>query len=356
MRDVFEFHGHRFTEEMIFGLGAGLDFIYLTNPEMDPPVYFSGRSDTMEKDLCVNLGVGVEQRFGLSDEEAWEAVKARLDAGEPVMVTADVHYLDYLQVPRRFSGHRIVIAGYDEKAGVAYIADNDRDTVQTCSLASLRRARASNARPFPSQNSYFELRFPERLNDVEEAVKRAIRLAVRHMLQPSPGAGGESLKYPADAVLGLPAIGHMAEEILHWPEQLGAAQLVDLLWTAYVYLEKGGTGYGGNFRRIYGRFLAQAGQLLQDEQLAALAPQFVAIGDRWSLFARDLKEAARELTEAARTRERAKAAGDGETAKPARKLELEGLAPVLRRARRELQTLYALEEEAIISLARWAEG
>lgn len=359
MRDIFEFYGHRFTEEMIFGLGAGLDFMYLTAPEMNPPVYFSGRSDTMEKDLCTHLGVWVEQRFGLSDEEAWAVAKARLDAGEPVMVTADVHYLDYLHVARRFSGHRIVIAGYDEEAGVAYIADNDRDAIQACSLASLRRARASDALPFPSQNSYFEFRFPERLNNVEEAIRRAIRLAVRHMLKPLPGAGGESLKYPADAVLGLPAIKYLAEEIRRWPEQLSAVQLVELMWTTYVYVEKGGTGYGGNFRRIYGRFLAEAGELLRDRQLSALAPEFVAIGDGWSRLAKELKEAARERIADGRSGPDSSGGLDGPDG-PSSLLSgpggLDGLMPALRRAQQQLRELYSREEAAIARLANWLES
>src|SRR5450756_2579184 len=143
LRDLLKFYGHDFTENMVFGLGAGIGFIYFSHPDMKPPVYIGGRTHNMEEQLCSQLGIGLEVVSGLGPEEGWLAVKRMLDDGIPAMVHADVYYLDYLRAKTHFSAHRIMLVGYDEEKGVAFVADNDRDEIQECSLENLATARSS---------------------------------------------------------------------------------------------------------------------------------------------------------------------------------------------------------------------
>ena len=65
------------------------------------------------------------------------------------MVWADIQHLEYLRVKLQMTMHDIVVTGYDEAEGVAFIADNDRDEIQRCSLPALARARNSQAFPGP---------------------------------------------------------------------------------------------------------------------------------------------------------------------------------------------------------------
>ena len=79
---------------------------------------------------------------------------------------------------------------------------------------------------------------------------------------------------------GMPALERLADEIGSWPD---AAE--DWQWCArfnYQVIERRGTG-GGNFRRMYARFLEEAGY--EESALAAEA------AERWTQLATALREA-----------------------------------------------------------------
>jgi hypothetical protein len=106
------------------------------------------------------------------------------------------------------------------------------------------------------------------------AAPRAIERAAKEMLEPSLGA-----------YQGIPALRRLADEIGSWPD---AAE--DWQWCArflYQVIERRGTG-GGNFRRMYSRFLAEV-----ERNEAALAAD---AADHWTALA----EAARGASESER--------------------------------------------------------
>jgi hypothetical protein len=281
MRDLLKFYGHEFTEDMVFGLGAGIDFMYVSNRRIEPPVYIGGRSPELEQNFCSRLGVVMELVTGLDERSGWLAVKEMLDTGMPVLVHADVYYLDYLHARRHFSAHRIVLVGYDDEKGVAFVADNDRDEIQECSLESLARARSSTALPRPADNAYYRFDVPEHLTPFDEAVPLAIEEAVRHNIRlPSEEASFERAGWKVG--LGVPGLQAFADDMPAWPGSMSPETLTLLCKSIYVSAEKGGTGYGGNFRRMYGRFLAQASEAVGNVALAPVGGEFVAIGDTWS--------------------------------------------------------------------------
>src|SRR5262249_17904111 len=73
------------------------------------------------------------------DSEAWEAARAAVDAGTPVLLLTDLYYLDHYGNSAHFPGHAVVLAGYDDE--VAHLSDTAFEELQTTSLASLDRAR-----------------------------------------------------------------------------------------------------------------------------------------------------------------------------------------------------------------------
>ncbi|MDD5448417.1 MAG: BtrH N-terminal domain-containing protein [Actinomycetota bacterium] len=172
MRDILKFYGHDYTEDMVFGIGVGIGFTYFKHPEMVPPVYIGGRIYNLEQLLSRNLGFELELVEGIDNKQAWADVKNLLDKGIPTMVHADVYYLDYLRAKRHFSTHRIVLVGYDEDRGVSFVADNDRDTIQECSLENLEKARSSAWLPQPANNAYYIIRVPQELEPLERAIPR----------------------------------------------------------------------------------------------------------------------------------------------------------------------------------------
>jgi Butirosin biosynthesis protein H, N-terminal/Domain of unknown function (DUF4872) len=297
MRDLLEFHGHHVTEEMAFGLGAGMGFFYFLGMEMRPPIYVGGRVAELEENFCANLGIKMEVVAGTEDAKAWEDVKGLIDAGVPTMVLADVYYLDYLNAKKHFSAHRIVLVGYDEERGVVFVADNDRDDIQECSIANLEKARASSYPPQPADHTYFKFELPDELAPLESAIPRALRWTVMRNLRLPPEQ--TVIDFPGGrAGEGVTGLRMLAEEMPGWPERIEAEQLSEACRGIYVTAEKGGTGYGGNFRRIYGRFLVEADGILPGVGMEAVGREFISIGDLWSEMSFIFKDFSSEPSEA----------------------------------------------------------
>lgn len=289
MRDILKFYGHDYTEDMVFGLGVGIGFTYFKHPEMVPPIYIGGRIYNLEQLLSKNLGFELEMVEGIDNEQAWLEVKNLLDRGIPTMVHADVYYLDYLRAKRHFSTHRIVLVGYDEERGVAFVADNDRDTIQECSLENLEKARSSAWLPQPANNAYYIIRVPQKLEPLERAIPRALEKAVKYNLT----LPIERARFASDGrfiAQGLPGLQEFAESVPKFTDSMDCEMLTLVCKNIYVSAEKAGTGYGGNFRRMFGRFLKQSSDLLGKPDLEAIGKRFIEIGDRWTELSLALKE------------------------------------------------------------------
>jgi Domain of unknown function (DUF4872)/Butirosin biosynthesis protein H, N-terminal len=207
-----------------------------------------------------------------SDPEAsWEIAREDVDAGRPVLLLTDLYYLDHYGRSAHFPGHAVVLAGYDEE--LAWLSDTAFEDLQTTSLESLKEARHSKQPIFPLEGHAIDL--PEGVelsrDDLLAHAPRAIERAAKTMLEP-----------PLGDYEGLPAMRRFAAEVGDWPE---AAE--DWQWCArflYQVIERRGTG-GGNFRKMYARFLEEAGY-----EESALAAEAAEDWRRLALAAREASE------------------------------------------------------------------
>jgi Butirosin biosynthesis protein H, N-terminal/Domain of unknown function (DUF4872) len=262
LRNLLAFHGVEISEEMAFGLGAGACFYYVAIEEGSPSRWFNGRTARLEETFDELTGAALELRtFEAGKSESWQAARAEVDAGNPVLLLTDLYHLDHYGNSAHFPGHAVVLAGYDEE--FAHLSDTGFEELQKTRLENLERARHSGHPAYPLQGHMFTASSgisPEQLRD---AVPAAIQRAASAMLEP------EFRPYS-----GLEAVGRLAEEAGSWPE---VAE--DWQWCArfgYQVIERRGTG-GGAFRRIYARFLAEV-----ERPEAALAAEAAA---RWSELA-----------------------------------------------------------------------
>lgn len=126
MKQIFNFYGHPLSEEMLFGLGEGLDFAYI-NMAHSPMV--SGRSKIMEFEgiLSKRLGVGMKFRKGRDNNKSFESARKMIDDNQPVLIYADMPYLPYMSLDpdSHFGGHAVVLFGYDDEQGCFYVSDRD---------------------------------------------------------------------------------------------------------------------------------------------------------------------------------------------------------------------------------------
>jgi Butirosin biosynthesis protein H, N-terminal/Domain of unknown function (DUF4872) len=282
LRDLLEFHKLSWTadplsEGMVFGLGAGLGFAYVELPELEPPIYLVGRTAGLERDICEHLDIALDLRQTDDPGEGWTVLREALDAGRPTMVWADIQHLEYLRVKLQMTMHDIVVTGYDEAEGVAFIADNDRDEIQRCSLPALARARNSHAFPGPNRHATWLMDFPAALPDAREAVKGALRGALENMR-----GGGEGLTTGAEG-MGLAGVEAFAQAYPEWPGRFGD-HLDAALRGLRVFIVKAGTG-GALFRGLHATFLHDAGSLLADAKLEAAGAVYDELAGEWVALA-----------------------------------------------------------------------
>ncbi|HEX2708138.1 MAG TPA: BtrH N-terminal domain-containing protein [Solirubrobacterales bacterium] len=281
LRNLLAFRGIEISEELAFGLGAGAGFYYLAMDGSSPSRWFSGRTARLEESFRDLTGAALELRtFAEGDGGAWDAAKAEVDVGNPVLLLTDLYYLDHYGNSAHFPGHAVVLAGYDEE--VALLSDTGFEELQKTRLDHLERARHSDHPAYPLEGHMFTVSETVEPAQLEAAIPGAIERAVAEMLEPPFGEFG-----------GLPAIERLAAEAGSWPKVVE-----DWRWCArfaYQVIERRGTG-GGAFRLMYSRFLEEAGR---DE--APLAAEAAA---RWSELASAFHAASeRDQPEAALWRE-----------------------------------------------------
>jgi hypothetical protein len=289
LRDILEHRGLRYgeaplSEGAVFGLAGGLGCFFAEFPSIKPPFYLVGRTGDLERDIAPNLGAGLDVRHTDDAAEGWSWVVAEVDAGRPPMVWADIARLEYLRVKMSNTRHDIVVADYDLDAGIAWIADNDRDELQACSLESLAAARHSDGFPGPNRHTTFIYNWPAELPGPDVACRAGLTRAIANMRHQPPAVGG----LPGAA--GLAAIDAFADSYPRWPETFEGG-LDDALGGLWVFIVKAGTA-GAMFRSLHLTFLDDFAELLGDERLRRAASVY-----------RELTEAWIELAEAAKARD-----------------------------------------------------
>jgi Butirosin biosynthesis protein H, N-terminal/Domain of unknown function (DUF4872) len=271
LRNLLGFHGTEISEEMAFGLGAGACFYYVVLDEQSPSRFTNGRAARLEENFLELTEVPLRLRTEADPDAAWEIASESVDAGRPVLLLTDLYYLDHYGRSAHFPGHAVVLAGYDEE--LAWLSDTAFEDLQTTSLESLKEARHAQQPIFPLEGHAIDL--PE---DAE--LSRDELLA--HAPKAIERAAGQMLEPPLGEYEGLPALRRFAAEIGEWPQ---AAE--DWQWCArflYQVVERRGTG-GGNFRKMYSRFLDETGH-----EEAALAREASDDWTRLALAARTASE------------------------------------------------------------------
>ncbi|HEY5815361.1 MAG TPA: BtrH N-terminal domain-containing protein [Solirubrobacterales bacterium] len=245
LRNLLAFHGVEISEEMAFGLGAGACFYYVTIEDASPTRWFNGRTARLEESFDELTGAALRLRtFEPGDGDAWEAARAEVDAGRPVLLLTDLYYLDHYGNSAHFPGHAVVLAGYDDE--VAHLSDTGFEQLQTTRLENLDKARHSAHPAYPLAGHMFTVDGEVSPARLREAIPAAIERAARAMVEP------EFREFS-----GLDAVRRLAAEAGSWPEVAA-----DWQWCArfgYQVIERRGTG-GGAFRLMYSRFLAEAGR------------------------------------------------------------------------------------------------
>jgi hypothetical protein len=272
---LFRYHGLSYSEELLFGLGGGIGFVYW-HPKGARVPFVGGRNGKFPgfvQRIGEQTGHPVRVITTRSRKRAEANLRAGLVAGSPVVCYGDIYYLPYFNVTRHFGGHAFVVYAIDDRERVAYLSDRGT-SARMIRLDELARARDSPIPPFPPRNAQLDLEIRHREPIRPAAIRGAIATCRDAMVN------------PPIANLGLAGIRKFSGVLRTWVDQLDASELVVSLAETYVNLELAGTG-GCAFRRMYHAFLVEAQAILGVDLGVPIRRLERAIGS-WDRFINNL--------------------------------------------------------------------
>jgi hypothetical protein len=285
MRNMLRFRGIELSEPMCFGLGSGAGFLYVKGLPVPPGVAIHGRIMEMERELCDALDIPFPEQEEPDGDAGWDRAREALSAGNPVLISTDLAFLDYFDTRTHFPGHRVVLCGFDDERGLALLSDSERVEEQPIPVESLKRARSSEIPPYPMGNRWCVIAPSRPPRPAAEAIPIALGKNARGMFSPPEGESA-----------GIGGMRMAAEELPSWPELTEHWAFAARF--GYQVIEKRGTG-GGFFRRLYARYLEEASSFHPAISSAGLPGLMVSIADGWTEIAALMKEIS-EAQDAAR--------------------------------------------------------
>jgi len=275
---VFKHHGY---DRLELALGAVWDFFFREGEEERYEFCFPGPGATLAENLFPYLGVEADWRLESDPARAWQAVKERLDGGEPVVVAVDNFYLPFRPAfGDVHTNHLLVVYGYDEAQGLACVLDATPPAYKgPLGLEDLDRARGSlNPRECdrhmffaqtPIAYRWLDMRFPPQPRRVDEAL---MRQALADNL-----ARMRALSDKKDLLLGLAGIRDLAGRIraLARPDGLaGAVEEAEEI-TAFIFGRMLGP------RTLHADFLYNAACVLGDPRVRRAARDLEIAAHSW---------------------------------------------------------------------------
>lgn len=277
---IFRYKGMNITEEMFLGLGSGLGFTYVRQPE---GFIYGGRGGNLEQNLASVIGCRIISHKAEDSASAWEYNRKKLIEGCPLICDVDMAYLPYMieRLKTRgsgFSGHKLILIGFDDEKSEVYILDYLWSEKITISVEDFMKASGSSVKPMSPSNSAIYLDIPQELYPLKTSIIDAIDYNINQM------------KYPVGFGLGLKAMKRFFKELRLWPNVCSEDKLRYELNMASQVFEKVGTG-GGNFRRMYSRFLKSANELYDSDLLQEASDIYAELGKKWKSMATVLHNA-----------------------------------------------------------------
>lgn len=241
--------GLELSESLLFGLGAGLSFVYWDSQRQDVP-FLGGRVKPFEltRNLAARLSLKLRVAETTSARKAWDQVRGLVDDGTLVGLQLDSHDLEYFGSRVHFAGHVVALYRYDDER--AYLVDTvEQGGAVSTSLTSLARARAARG-PMSARHRSFTVQVPGAVRGVEDVVPA---------LLPAIAACAAAFVTPPIANLGNRGIRTAATRVRSWLNRVGDP-CRDLALVATL-MERAGTG-GALFRNLYRDFLTECLVLL----------------------------------------------------------------------------------------------
>jgi hypothetical protein len=249
-------NGVKISEPLAFGLGSGIFFVYLPFIKVNfaPGFSFRPQPGLIFKRLSKRLGIKIKRQKFKDPESAKRALDEMLNNNIPVGLQVGVFNLTYFPDEYRFhfNAHNLVVYGKIEDTYL--ISDPVMENITTLSSKELETVRFAKGIYAPKGQMYYPVEIPENL-PLEKAIRKAVRATCRDMLAPVP-------------IVGVKGIRWVAKSIKKWPKKIGIKKT-------------------NHYLGIYGAFLQEASDILNNSELKDLSKEITDIGDLWRDFALD---------------------------------------------------------------------
>jgi hypothetical protein len=271
--NLLKFHNLGISEPMVFGIGSGLFFSYLPFVKLNglPVTSYRILPGWIFKRVSNRLGISMHSTTFRSETKAMEELDRTLEKGLPVGLLTSVFYLPYLPKALRFhfNAHNIVV--YGKRNGKYLVSDPVLEEPCEIDYDDLVRARFAKGTMPPKGKMYYPTTVPSTV-DFKPAIVKGIKQTATDMLNvPIP-------------LFGVKGIRFLAKSLKRWPDKLDERRAILYLGQVIRMQEEIGTG-GGGFRFIFGAFLQEASNHLQQPWLQEVAQEVTETGDRWRDFA-----------------------------------------------------------------------
>jgi hypothetical protein len=274
------------TEPLVFGIGSGMYFGHLPFLKMNykPVTTFRALPGLVFSRVCKHLGVEYERKTFRSPEKAMDELDRVLDKGIPVGLQVGVYHLPFFPPEYRmhYNMHNMVIFG--KEGNTYYVADSVIEGNCEISYDDLKRVRFPKGAFAPKGRMYYITHVPENI-DFRKPIVKGIKKSVHEMIE---------VPFP---LIGVKGIRFLSRRMRKWPQKLGNKLASDNLGQLILMLEEIGTG-GAGYRFIYGAFLKEAAQILEQDWLNEVSKEMGEAANRWREFsylgARNCKNRAAE--------------------------------------------------------------
>lgn len=270
--NLLNYYGLKVSEPMAFGIGAGLFFSYLPFLKMQhaPVTSFRVWPGMVFKRATSELGIKSGIFTFRNKKESMDKLKNTLDRGIPVGMQVGTFHLPFFPPEYRmhYNMHNMVVYGYDHDT--FFVSDTLMEKPVEITYDDLVRVRFAQGTFAPRGMMYYPYDVPETV-DIRPAILSGIKKTVHNMVGiPLPLVGVNGIRY-------------LSGKMRTWEKRYGEAKASYYLGQVLRMEEEIGTA-GAGFRFIYGAFLAESAEVLNNSFLREMAEEMGENANKWREF------------------------------------------------------------------------
>lgn len=241
MSNLLRAQGIEISDNLIFGIGGGLYFIFMPfvkMGDMGPLTSFRYSPGSILKNASKTLKLPLKvQRFP-NVQKATEALNEKIDAGEVIGITGDLYYFkifpEFLNM--HFPSHNLIVYGRDEQ--YYYVSDPIVVDPMAITVENMQNARFIKGPQNPKGKMYWFEDIAKKEFDLSEPIINGIKLTTKRMLNPYfPFGGIKGIRKLAKSVEKYPRVKSPEYIQTHFTNIIRHSEIVG----------NGGSGYRKQF-------------------------------------------------------------------------------------------------------------